>query len=461
MNRIQQLYCGASLALYLAVTAATGFVLFAAFLMHLHYEFTKHNPATTESHTEFVAMAESGRPIIVRKTWGRVHRTETWDLHRRPVDLPDKKPATQSAELPATPHESRHWLARLGRDRQMGRLNVSAPAGENWFSVPGGPGDRGFFFQGILADGGQTVGYIGRDGFQESKPGDESRFTFNSPRLHIGPDRFLRFGKSRVLVFDDRRLLSVDLAQRRVAPLIDGPIVSLNWLDRPALGRSRSSKRRLRAIRSTEQVTVLHLGNATLRRFVIPSGYRDRPFRFFAVGNEAWYVIARENAAPAAEGAGTKQFELVRATASGAIQQRHAIALSSTQNRVRETRFPAQSRIATAAVPGTIASVGIACGLLPWVASAGRSDVTFQQALQTSIGDTWWVVVLVVGLSAWLARSAYRRQQRLGERHGPFWAGLVFLLGVPGYVGFRLFRDEPNRTTVPPVEPTGFEVFKQ
>ena len=65
------------------------------------------------------------------------------------------------------------------------------------------------------------------------------------------------------------------------------------------------------------------------------------------------------------------------------------------------------------------------------------------EALAQSFNRCWPAILTVCALSAILAGVCYRHHRRYADRGGAAWALFVFLMGVPGAIGYWLHRQWP------------------
>lgn len=462
MNRLKHNLCGAALALLLTVTASAGFALLAGSLVELYDALVRDSRTADGSYRENLAVTELGTPIIVRDQWQPFRTKKLFDLQRQPIELPAREPVWRPAALSADDAGQSGWLRRYGQRNRVARIAAGGRAGEKWYILFDGNRSRRFYFQGMTRDGGETIGYIGRNGFQETKPDEESQFQEAPYRLRADLDRRTTGDRnSRVVLLDDRRLLAIDFQRRNVDELIDEPVVSLGRLNERLDGRRLANDPAVRAVRTSDRVVVLDLEEGTRRTFVIPKPLRDQPFGFYPLNEDALYFASRDpDELPADDGAErTYRREIVRATASGDVTQRETVTLSSSWPRGGGMSRGTQTRLVVVAIPATVYTAGMAFGLLPWLHAKVDHELSFSAALKRSARAAWWVVLLIAALSAWLGWLTLQHQRRHGERNGWFWAAFVFVFGLPGYIGYRLHRDWPHREPIPAPEPTGFEVF--
>jgi hypothetical protein len=462
MNGLKHYVGGASLALILTFAASVGFVLGGGGILELCDSIMRTSEPARNHFNERLVLTESGTPIIQRNQWQPFRNVERFDLERKPIERPVSEEAMQPADLPAQAQRKTHWLLPhthwTWSRKRVQRLATAATAGENWYVVFNGNRSQHFYLQGLRVDGGEIIGYIGRDGFQDTKPAEENLFLDGT--LHLEPmlDRTMSIGKnSLVFLMDDRQLLAVDLANRTVEPLMAAPILSMDALDKRTWGFNTSDPGKIVAVRTRGRVHVLEWNGAILQAFLVPEELRDQSFEFFALDDEAIYFTRTTEKKLDGKVERTR-YQVIRVTESGDITERTAVSLSHAMYPDAGLGDEAAFRIVTAMVPATLWSAGIAFGLLPEI-TATKDDLSFWQALKQRAGDLWWVVALVAALCGWLAWLTFRRQQQHGEPNGWFWAIFVFLFGLPGYIGYRLHRRWPHHKPLPAPEPTGLEVF--
>ena len=322
-----------------------------------------------------------------------------------------------------------------------------------------------FYLQGLNPADGRTVGYMGREGFQETRPVPVNQFVLGPLQREGWLQVPSATNGNRGLLLDDRQLVSIDFSGRTVERLIDEPLVSLEHLDRWIAELEYMNRPKIAewAARTAERVVVLNLTDGTERSFRIPQDLRDERFNFFALDKEAIYFTRKNGAELPADADAkerTAQYELLWATDSGEITQRKPLSLAYTVSpRSDGLSDEAAFRITTAAVPATLWSAGMALILRPLISSQIEEELDFSQAFRQSAGQLWWVVLLIALLCGWLSWLAFQHQKRQREPDGWFWAVFVFLFGVPGYLGYRMHRSWPYSEPIPAPAPTGLEVF--
>lgn len=452
MNRLKHLVCGASLALVLTVAAATGFVPLAIGFLELCDGLIRTERPPTPSYSERLVVSEEGIPYIVHWQRQPFHKLETLDLDHQPITRPRGEVRTP-ADLDSEPVPGDHWLRPNTPMNRVKRVATDGRAGENWYMVFAGNRSLRFYFEGLTIDGGETVGYLGRDGFQETQPEDVNQFRKPPRRLQSDLDQFLSAGDDRRLyVMDDRQLLSIDFENRTVDRVIEEEIISMDRLDSKISERgyaTNSTETGVWAARTSQQVVAWTPEEGVRRTYVIPQELRNRPFNFFA-SNEGAIYVTRQNG-----------HELTWAAESGDVTDQKSVSLSSSSHpRQRSDGLSdeAEARIMVAAVPATLWSAGAAFGVLPFV-SAQMDEVPYSEALAQWAGELWWVVLPVMAFCAWLSWLTFQLQRRHGDHDAWFWAGFVFLFGLPGYIGYRLHRSWPHNEPLPAPAPTGLEVF--
>jgi hypothetical protein len=99
--------------------------------------------------------------------------------------------------------------------------------------------------------------------------------------------------------------------------------------------------------------------------------------------------------------------------------------------------------IATGVVPSPALFTLIATVLLPAELRSRNEALDYRAALIQSLAQGWPQLVLVCLVSAILAVAVFRRHRRYSKSGSLAWAIFVFLLGVPGLVGYWLHRNWP------------------
>ncbi|MGQ0634150.1 MAG: hypothetical protein ACT4QC_06055 [Planctomycetaceae bacterium] len=83
----------------------------------------------------------------------------------------------------------------------------------------------------------------------------------------------------------------------------------------------------------------------------------------------------------------------------------------------------------------------------------------FNERAAQSLRAAWPVIGAVSALGAFLAFLTDRRRRKYALPRSYAWLVFVFLLGLPGFVGYLLHRRWPVRHLAPPPVPTGVEIF--
>lgn len=215
MKRFKQIIRGAALTLVLTVTASAGFVLVSGALAEIVGGLIEAGEPPLSSYSERLVINKEGTPIIYRSQGPPFRKIEVFDIQRQRIDSSLNEEGNLLANLPLATSRYPHWLRRYYRWSRVRRVHPKGPADENWYIVFDGNYSQRFYLQGLHVDGGETIGYIGREGFQETKPDEENLFQNGPLQLEARLDRSLSTGEnSLVFVLDDQHLLSVDIARR-------------------------------------------------------------------------------------------------------------------------------------------------------------------------------------------------------------------------------------------------------
>lgn len=456
----QTLSMGAILALAAAI--ACGFATAAAYSLYceIQRELVDSPP---DGFSEQVRILTDGTPVIVR--WSHPY-WDSWtffDQDRNLLSENDLATSADGARLdpPRSGPRPRpfHRLSATG----IMRIEHGLRGREDWWFISGdAPADRGYFV-GYDVGAGQLAGYIGPAGFQREPIPPEKQFIIE-PHILLHYGRVLiRDGRGAVYVLSDSRLLFVDLERRRVRRLTQSEVHSMAVVPtaESAMAGTAPTTHNPLAVRTPTHVETYDFARGTLlETYPIPEGWEGDKFAFYLPeqGDALFARSVRDGLAQAeAPGEIRKlRIELVRVGPHGE-QSRQGVVLQHRDS--GEVVSPAFERnVITAAVPAPLTAAGFALGIEPW-ASSTFTDVSFGEALASSAAVTWPALLIVFVLAAgltWLA-DRHQRAHYLPRSFG--WLAFVFVLGLPGWLGYRLHRRWPIREHAPPPNRTGIEVF--
>jgi hypothetical protein len=110
--------------------------------------------------------------------------------------------------------------------------------------------------------------------------------------------------------------------------------------------------------------------------------------------------------------------------------------------------------VVAAAIPAPLVTGVLTLAVMPADAVMRNNG-----SVTAAMAEAWPALVLVCVIGVVVALLAYRHLRRNDVSHRAAWLAFVFLLGLPGYVGYRLHRRFPRRDPIPPPERLGYEIF--
>jgi len=338
------------------------------------------------------------------------------------------------------------WGSRL-----MEFVNEQDPT-VNWFFVHDGNPDGAGYFVAYERTSNRRVGFLGMSGFR-ADPVPKTDWIPASGELKssipfsIYPGREWSPRVDRwdvpprwVYVPSGTQLRKVDLAARTVTTVFETrePIVApgIPWLATWSMGRAPKEKTIL--VRTTQQIHELDLQHHVLRVFTIPTeADRRSSVQWFAMDNGQAIAVFTPSYSTG-EPDSVSKLKVYRIAGDGAIQDQFELDLQTgsvpkqTQDLVGVLAFPAPA---------------ILFALIPVIEVGINQIKDYPAGLEALLKNTWPAFSAVLALSLILAVLAWRRGRAFGLAHKEriTWTVFVLLLGLPAYVGFRLYRRWPIR----------------
>lgn len=294
------------------------------------------------------------------------------------------------------------------------------------------------YFMGFDPQSKLRVGYLSTRGFSAEPPPLADQFAIPENLWGRGsrepsPGQFGRepsgdFDDSQYLVSGEHVYL-VDFANR-TATRVDLPdgVVSLGstWKPHVSEDGSKIDDERQTLIRLAKEIRYLDG-----RSIPIPEAIRDQNILVIStIGDEV--ILSARYFAPSQE-------ELYWIDSEGKVT-RHAQAPQEPERGTGGMEW-----VSTLAMP-----MPLVLGIMLFVVaplstlSRGAAD-DFPTALAKTLPDVWLPFLIVCLVSVVLAAACYRRHRRFSDRGAAGWAIFVLLLGVPGWIGYRLHRRWPAR----------------
>jgi hypothetical protein len=391
----------------------------------------------------------------------------------------DGEPTSREAIINPAPLRAHADESDIGNDSGWEGRVVSFADATNpptyWYFVAtdGSSQGRGHFV-GYNSATRAITGYITTKGFSMSAPAKDDEFSIDGRYLRsIGtlfcvyrdvvrgevgftPGRFIRNSPSLayapwiVFLHAGGRFLQIDLAERRVTDFLGagdvtsaGQIMQLRVGPQGEITSWQQMWRMEYVIRRPDRIVLFNPGDGEIVEYSLPSEIRDEAFLFYVLPNgEALVDIGHWNLKST-----TDSHDLVWFNRAGNVTQRRTIAIQA-RNGLQSTRE--ESFLAAAAVPAPLV-----LGILPFLTDPATRDETLSEI----ISESWpaMLLVLLVAIGLTVATDHWQRRYHLPRSYG--WLAFVFLLGLPGFVGYLLHRRWPVRHLAPPPVRTGLEVF--
>jgi hypothetical protein len=364
----------------------------------------------------------------------------------------DESRASQVALLRPSPQSStfgNDWrICRVGQDSQQAGV---------WFFVHDGRRYGRGFIAGYDPTTKRLIGYIGRGGSRLSPPPEAEQFPVEAGRMTCWPGAIFHGHTvqeagagdpahakaarswSTFLLADDG-LLGIDFRQQtarmlfKLPNVVSGARQDVRYYD----GRQIEPPRFL--LRDPQRIYILDPAGQALRSFPIPDDLRRRSFSYYPLeGSRALIVDVRPLTN---EG---QPSDLYWLDARGQVTARRTVLLSppSWFQRNVEPYFSA------AIIPCPALYTAGVCVIGPLTRMENSETLDYRTALAEAWAENWPQVLLEYVVSAMLAVLVYRRQRRFGLEWAGAWTTLVFLFGVPMYLGYLAHRDWPARIACP------------
>lgn len=309
----------------------------------------------------------------------------------------------------------------------------------------------------------QRVGYLGRRGMRMGELAADEMFrvgpAFRWRRSHrVAGTRLNIYGyyyhqadvvdpvPSRcIYLVDDGDLVEVDTASQRVRTIIDGGDVrSVELVEAPNPAAADEIKKmsagpwkqpkiglstQYLLARLSDRLAVLKPTEDGRVDFMLPEEFRDVDLNVYVLGDD--------------------QLLLARATIEREGWRRHELTwIDNEGRRVREAEVelesyrgegPGEAAMVSALVLPTLITFALVVFLAaPLEASLRGPGDTYLDGVRAALTECWPAglgLLLVSVTAAWLV---VRWQRQSGRTHTAWWAAAVFLLGVPGLIGYRL-----------------------
>lgn len=410
-----------------------------------------------DNEYRYIQVLLDGTPVVVcysrRGYSGAVVRT----LDGRKVPPEDRIGLLQTNSLPGLREVSRTpqplpWLKRLAR------LSDHRDPPAFWTFVHNGAWDGSGYFVGYDSKSKRRIGYLGTAGFRDDLPPPEERFDMDGrafacqkaltgafsyysqlsyaydsqkqPGVKVPPWAGFMISGGRILRFDLREgkaekimdlpgAIALDIATR-ASPLD----VERN---RPKWGTAWPL---FLTIRTADHLVVADPEGHELERYVLPESVRADNAAFCLLNDQRVLAIVNR------KHGGDEVAEFLWFGPAGQVLRSDRTVLNAASILGKPA---AEKWTLSTCVPAPVVVAGAA---VRKALEGGPSDGRLA-ALRRAWTEMWPALVAVGFVAAGMAGICYRRQKRYALPGTAVWVALVFLTGVPGWLGYRFHRRWP------------------
>jgi hypothetical protein len=409
---------------------------------------------------EYVQVTADGTPVIV-KSDRKTLRTEYLTLERTPFSLaePGNWPSPTSIALEASSTALRSSAKPIVLSFSDGQ-----PSPTTWYFVSLADSSATGFFVGYDFNSRRRIGYIGRSGFQENEPAADRAFgikqTSTVQNLFLAPQSW---GSGRVVVslsdtqprsgkipgwichlVSDDRLIRIDLRKRTAETIFQRPqMLSVSAGTRPRKGApinagdSSAVYEDYLAVSTAGGVTVLDAAEHVETTYRLPAELKTKWFQFYLAADGkavATYFVSNHLRNDISQ-------SVIEFSHDGNITRKYSDVIASRL----AGNTPDAAALFSFVVPEPIVPLLINFVLGPFLGVTDDGRLGYWASVAEMMTVYWPMLVLTTFfgiVSVWLY---WRHALRFGNRLSAAWMAVIFLLGIPGYIGYRLHRHWPMR----------------
>jgi hypothetical protein len=333
-----------------------------------------------------------------------------------------------------------HWRQRQFTDRRF--------SGVVWYSVTDADQHGSAYFVGYDATSNECIGYLGIAGFRSGPLPPSERFSVRgsdrglNSRLHslnaiswgqyapigIQVPREKEMPWRLFLQGDNDTIYLVDLAERSVSVAFTDRHIRSSAILLRSYPPAEAGRRDL-VVRTEDAIVVINGRTNEQQRFTIPAELRDTSFSWGQTTNGEQLAVWNSQVTPEAE---IIPYHVALSNAAGAVTRRSDGEISEPRSSNELRWFLGLNAPAPLLVD---CCVGWWLPLRSWYGPREPYSV----ALPRYIVEYWPSLLFVHVLSAILAWLCYRRQKMndASRTERVVWPLFVFLLGLPGWIGYR------------------------
>ena len=461
--------------LALATVFATGILIIWAFVALTTIGTISEWFAREPYEAEELFIRNDGTPVIISSPGdenGQIFRT--LDGKRQPPF--DTSIVHQSGSLLRGPTRNKEKIGQFSWSSRFVRLLISYNSlnqqppskkrrGGTWYFVQDGM----MCGHGYFANCGFEPGYIGKDGFQDSKPPIERQFAINRQRLSSGPllaPGDMLKGRNGPLEFrslvsnapgsmpdpsafdllTEDGLVQVDLEERSVKLLLKEKALSAEIAIKGVNDWYTQRDQALQPnfvvlFRTNDRVRILGFNGEQQGEYFLPKELRDCDFTWYWLSDGNVLAQVRDHDHTFSTHDNSELFWFTRA---GQIVRHEKVALkgSVTSPALDENAFMAF----------IVPSPGAMAGFYAWLpseASGSPKSPDYWASLCDDLNRIWPCIAYSGALSLVFAILCFRRQRKYGLPWTGVWVGFVLLFGLPAYFGYLAHRAWPARLPCP------------
>lgn len=454
----------------LALTLGTAFALLygiaAGWLNEVREEVLAGNIGT--SWYESLGVDAEGNPLI-----GEMMRNR-WEYRTLDGESTTREIAIHAAALRARDDDQDNGFAAGWEGRVVPFADGANPPNYWYFiATDNSRHGRGHFIGYNSADHSMT-GYITSKGFSTSPPSKDDEFVVNGGNVQLVGELFRVWGEGEhseggytpgkpsrninalayppwiAFLKTGGKFLRIDLAERRFAEALEvddiisaGQVMSRRTNVPEGMASWSQMWRMSYVIRCPDRLFLIDPSDGKTVDYKLPAEIGDEDFSFYALPDgDALVDIVHTNLKSTSD-----SHDLVWFNRDGEVTQRRAVAVKA---RKRVQSWQEASFVGVVAVPAPVV-----VGLFPFLMGALPKDESVRELIAEGLPALLSLLIFSAGLA--FATNRWQRRYRLPRSYG--WMAFVFLLGLPGFVGYLLHRRWPVRKLAPPPVPTGLEVF--
>ncbi len=330
-----------------------------------------------------------------------------------------------------------------------------------WYLVHDGRMQGRCYFVGFDSASKRRLGYIGAAGFRPDQPPPQDCFPVDG-RLVQGRTVTLNRGwyntasepvygneVEKVTMVSANRMLEVDLRTRTVRTLLElegGPLMGIG-----ELSRNRKAADGVVILspylvtRTADRIVLLDAKTRAQQSYPMPPETRGHGLDFYRLQADGSAIV--DVALALRWRLGEEPHALFWLDAAGKVTRRRAVVLERSRTVLDDPRVGVWMLVACLPAPLALTIVD-PMAAADTMGGNGGNPTAFQ-AWRRGLTVAWPALLAGALLGVAAAWRCYRRQVRYVQPRTAAWVVFVFLLGIPGYWGYRWHRRWPVLSPCP------------